>query len=217
MNIAIGWDMNRLVSTAILLCLFVSLGAAAAEVQSISNSSDEPTIPHVERDVCPFECCQFGLWVVRDSTTAFESEFDTSRVAFTISPGDTVLAETGHLIYERFGKVLIREPIRSFQPGDTVLALRCAGESGFLIWEHGELVAVEQFWPLTEQGEIEVGSKYAGEGDPHNPAIMIEHPRMLWWVRVRDSLGNAGWLKLENEITYCLRFDVRIDGADACS
>ena len=48
------------------------------------NSQTKNDIPTIEEDVCPFEGCQFGKWIIKDSIKVYEKEGDTSSVNFIL-------------------------------------------------------------------------------------------------------------------------------------
>ena len=209
-------QLARLLIAIMPLFPFMGVQPVEAAERPDSVAGRPPTLPYVERDVCPFECCQFGKWTAGETMAVYATEFDTTQVAFTVGVGDTFVAESGHLIWERFGKLLIREPVRSFEPGDTAIFLSSAGEEGFVIWEGGEFTWVREFWAPIEPGESAVAWEAKKNQGVRYPAIMIEHPRMAWWVRVRSGSGRTGWVRLENRVTHGFYFEPYVDGTDAC-
>ncbi|MCB9247624.1 MAG: hypothetical protein H6613_03365 [Ignavibacteriales bacterium] len=53
---------------------------------------------------CPFECCQFGQWIIKDSINVYPNEGDTNSISFVLNDDDTVFAETGNLHFYKLGK-----------------------------------------------------------------------------------------------------------------
>ena len=46
---------------------------------------------------CPFECCQFGKWIIKETIDVYSSEDDTNNVIFKLNDNDTIYAQTGNL------------------------------------------------------------------------------------------------------------------------
>lgn len=191
------------------LRLFVLLAALLLFSSECASSESQPRVPHIERDVCPFEGCQLGEWVAESPLTAYATEGDTSSVAFRIEPGEKLVALRGNLHVTNLGRVLVRERVKLdnsphvFEKGDTVYVLSFRGEAEYLIWHKGIMMTVEVFWEDTPR----VASA------PR--AILREAPEMIWWVLVRNAKGLLGWLRLRNTATLGFGFDEQIGGVDA--
>lgn len=189
------------------------LVAAVWAFASANDACAGPLPPsYVETGVCPFECCQFGQWVIRSPIPVYARRGETRPAKFKLSPGDTVRAETGDLVIDRVGRVVVDETVGEFSRGDTLIALHCGREEGFLVWKDGDFHYTDIFWPMLETGEAPntqpSAKPYAGR--------MIERPRMTWWVRISTAGGMTGWIPLRNTATYCYEFGDKIDGMDAC-
>lgn len=50
---------------------------------------EKPPARYIAHDVCPFECCFYGQWGVRDATSVFSEPF-SDKVVGTASAGKTV-------------------------------------------------------------------------------------------------------------------------------
>src|SRR5258708_5191325 len=61
----------------------------------------QPNAPYIEKESCPFECCRFGKWIARSTMNCYQLEGDTTKLAFRVSPEDTIIAETGNLHMDR--------------------------------------------------------------------------------------------------------------------
>ena len=165
--------------------------------------------------VCPFECCQYGDWIIKDTIKAYQNVGDTSTVSFMLTNNDTILAVTGNLHFLQIGKVLVLKPIYGFQPNDTLLAYNC-DEQEYLVSHNGVKSYVEIFWPMffyeyedTEENYLYEISKYEYFGK------MIQRPKAVWWVKIK-FVKVIGWIKLKNRMPYCFSIDERIEATSGC-
>jgi|GEM_PF-1299949 len=181
-----------------------------------SFSQESLSLPYIEKNACPFECCQFGKWTAQSAMNAFVREDDTSQAAFSIQPGDVLFAETGNLHIEKFGKLLITKPVGQFEKGDILLALHCVHEGNFLLWKGGHFHEVDIFWNYSEGVEDREVSEVLKNPGPRFAGVMLEEPSMTWWVKVRNIHGQSGWLQLINRNPYCFMLEEKIEGMDAC-
>jgi hypothetical protein len=172
----------------------------------LSQSNSE--LSKIEKDVCPFEGCQLGQWIIRDTIKVYEKEGDTTSIKYLLSENDTVTALYGNVHYERFGRVLVTRSFGNFIANDTITVLRCT-EGEFISYYKGEKIYLDMFWPYDEPD---------GFSEEYNDEIhygkMIEKPEMIWWVKISTN-GNEGWLRLKNLTLYCFRIKETIDGMDA--
>src|SRR5205085_2022435 len=76
------------------------------------RGNPEPAIPMVFANVCPWEGCEFGRWLVCDTLRARSHARDDAPIAFTALRGDTLLALTGNEIVERAGKLVFRDTVQ---------------------------------------------------------------------------------------------------------
>ena len=164
-------------------------------------------ISKVEKDVCPFEGCKYGIWVIKDTINVYAYENDTSIVKFVLHKNDTIKALTGDLYYERFGKIIVTKPIYGFNVNDTLIALRCT-EGIFKVYQNGKQYYVNIFWPQENNENIYQNSNlnYSGK--------MIVEPKFSWWVQIRKD-DQEGWLYLKNQSVYCFQIKERIEGMDS--
>jgi hypothetical protein len=182
-------------------------------------TGDSLTIPYIEKDVCPFECCQFGLWVSKSVINVYANENDTSQIAFTISPNDTIIAETGNYYVKNFGKVVITRDISDFQIGDTLFVIRCVGEGWFIVSFQNEFRRVYYYdilWRIKSHDD-DLGVEFGRESeDSEYSGIMIEEPHAIWWVKIKNTQGTVGWLRLVNKSPICFEIEENIWGMDSC-
>ena len=162
---------------------------------------------------CPFECCRFGKWIIKESVNVYQSEDDTSKVIFRLNNNDTIYAKTGNLHFKQIGKVLIIKPVFDFKVNDTLSVYNCV-EGEFLVKYNGMEKYVNMFWSAS------IDDKNAGEENYMNEekvysGKMIQEPKTVWWVKIKSEKGD-GWLRLVNKTTYCFSIDERISGMDGC-
>jgi len=172
----------------------------------LSQSNSE--LSKIEKNVCPFEGCQLGQWIIRETIIVYEKEGDTTSIKYLLSENDTVTALYGNVHYERFGRVLVTRSFGNFIANDTITVLRCT-EGEFISYYKGEKTYLDMFWPNDETGGY--SEQYNNE---IHYGIMIERPLMIWWVKILKN-GTEGWLSLKNITTYCFRIKEKIDGMDA--
>ena len=172
-------------------------------------AQDSFVIPKIEKNVCPFEGCQFGQWIIEDTINVFESEGDTTNTKFILTPNDTITSILGNIHYLNFGKVLIKQSFNNFAENDTLIVLRCL-EGDFIAYYRGEKFFIDVFWPIkyyeSEDNE-EIYDKSIHKG------VMIERPNLNWWVKILYN-NSEGWLKLKNMTPYCFDIKEKIRGMD---
>jgi hypothetical protein len=165
-------------------------------------------IPTIEKNVCPFEGCQLGQWIIRDTIKVYRKEGDTTSIKYLLSENDTITALSGNVHYERFGKVLVTKSFGKFIANDTLIVLRCT-EGEFIAYHNSQKTYIDMFWPYDETDGY--SEEYNSE---YHYGKMIEKPEMIWWVKI-SSNGVEGWLRLKNLTAYCFRIKEKIDGMDA--
>lgn len=169
---------------------------------------DSLRLPRIVENVCPFEGCQFGQWIIEDTIKVFENEGDTTITKFVLTPDDTISSITGNIHYINFGKVLITETFGDFKANDTLIILRCS-EGEFQAYYKGKYVFTNIFWPINYgYGERETYDQSRHKG------VLLKRPNFDWWVKVIFK-KDVGWLKLRNLTPYCFRIKERIRHMDS--
>lgn len=171
------------------------------------TNSDLATI---EKNVCPFEGCQFGKWIIRDTIEVYEKEGDTTLVKYLLTDNDTITTLYGNIHYEKFGKVLITKTFENFTVNDTLTVLRCT-EGEFISYYKGKKIYTNVFWPVKYYDSDDNAEKYNYE---KHKGIMIERPQIIWWVKILKN-GTEGWVRLKNVTPYCFDIKEKIDGMDS--
>lgn len=164
-------------------------------------------LPRIVKNVCPFEGCQFGQWIIEDTINVYNDEGDTTNIKFILTPADTITAITGNIHYVNFGKVLITETYGDFIVDDTLTIFRCT-EGIFKAYYNGKYVFTEVFWPMKSYDYEEDYNKSRHKG------ILLQNPNFYWWVNIICN-NEEGWLKLKNLTSYCFSIKERIRRMDA--
>jgi hypothetical protein len=160
----------------------------------------------IRRDVCPFECCRYGVWVARSVVPVFGAERSRADTVTVLQPGDSVTAETGDVHVTALTRVVVTREVRevssmegghTFVPGDTLFVLDYLGEGFYSAWMDGEMYQPEQFWTELQNWTED------GEADGYS----VGDRETEWWVRVRTS-ALEGWINVTNDVSF--------DGADTC-
>ena len=197
--------LSRFVTVAAILTSGVPLAAQAP-----------PRTPIVDRGSCPFECCQLGTWIARDTMSVFAEEHGRGRPAFVLAKHDTVRADSADFFTLTLGAVLVRRPLkladylggevsgavdpalqRSLARGDTIYLIGHEPEMGHVVWAKGQRATVYEFWddPTDEE-----------KRDAASPAVLVRPIVHEWWVHIVHK-GRRGWIQ-----TWGRWFE----GADAC-
>ncbi|MEJ2280010.1 MAG: hypothetical protein P8Y70_20025 [Candidatus Lokiarchaeota archaeon] len=164
---------------------------------------------------CPFECCQFGKWIVKESIDVYPNEDDTSNVIFKLNNNDTIYAQTGNLHFIQIGKVIVTKPIYSFILGDTIFIYNC--QEGEILVKHDNTEEyVNIFWPVFDNEKEATEENYQKEIIRREySGKMIKRPKTVWWVKIKLK-NQQGWIKLENKTPYCFSIEEKILGMDGC-
>lgn len=193
--------INLFITSYLLLCLSGLLYA-----QSKSELSK------IELNACPFEGCQFGQWICRDTIKVYENEGDTTSIKYLLTENDTITSLFGNVHYEQFGKVLITESFGDFAINDTLIVLRCT-EGEFSAYYKGKIIYTDIFWSRKSFESSDIKEVY--DKSKHK-GIMLVPPEIVWWVKIKKN-GIEGWLRLKNLTPYCFRIKERIEGMDSLS
>ena len=150
------------------------------------QKAPKPALPKIDKNICPFEGCQFGAWTATSAVLLFSSWKDDRKQVTMLSRGETVIAITGvHITFEP-SEMRVTAPIPDYglRPGDTIYGYVYKGEGVFNAWFNGYWV--EDF----------DGSGVAGAGCNRNcNAKLVKQGRVEWWVEIRTKDGQIGWTK----------------------
>jgi hypothetical protein len=140
-----------------------------------------PKTPYKDVGACPFECCTYRGWVANKDTIIYKEMREGSRVAFRVKKREKVTGITGVVITTKAGQV---KALKSFttssgvriRANDIFYLLTYRGEGFYLIWYKGKEFEDEAY----DQGNMKV----------------LNGPVAVWWVKIRNRRGQAGWTKL---------------------
>jgi hypothetical protein len=141
---------------------------------SFSQTGDEskdvkPPSPYVDKGACPFECCSYKHWAVRDSVQLWDRPNGKQEVA-SLQKGEVVDGLTGEVISEPVAAKAERDvPETPIKSGDTFYVLHYDGEGYWKVWFQGKMALV------------------------HQSVMDIPQPKAVWWVKVRSGRGAVGW------------------------
>jgi hypothetical protein len=198
--------IQRVIGVLTVLALVAPVDTIAAQDSSAAGSrwpaAPRPKAPIIIHRACPFECCQYGRWTLREPAVVRERPTRNARVLFRPRTGVRLFADTGFVRIESVGLVVLRTDhvdrmngVR-YVAGDSLLVLDYLGEGVHNGWLRGRAVQTEIFW-LPE--------------DPLRPREMpgqlMRNVSAQWWARVRDARGRRGWVDMSR---------TAVSGADAC-
>ena len=204
----------KVILSSVYLGSFPQWAVAGIQTVAISDSQfvsitfpdtsyDYPTPEGCEGVECR---CNYSHWRLLKSMTVFETRGDTVRSKGTLPSGEMVVAQQGWLHVDRPGVVVVSDTsqywldgrtYRNVLPGDTLFVMRPTCETYFIVWYKDELIDIEAFWS---------GDDQFGTGSPRGHQIL--KPKLSWWVKVKSSGINEGWLRI--------REDGVLDGPDRC-
>lgn len=173
------------------IAAYLSSGLAPATLAAQARSA----VPNLVHGACPFECCTLGTWTADAPIRSFRVPRDTARVAFRLSPGDAVEAETGDVYVRSAGIVVLQYPLDqqavdsagsgpAAAPGDTLYLLSYEGEDSWVVWYGGRQYSLWRFW--VDSGKTP---------RPRFPGVLARPLQAEWWVRLRNRHGARGWIE----------------------
>src|SRR5215472_12727487 len=102
---------------AVVLLLALQLNPALTP-----QKAPKPALPKIDKNACPFEGCQFGIWTARKSVQLFSTWKPQRRPLVRVATGDTVTAITGiHITFQPSEILVIAAmPQYGLKPGDKI-------------------------------------------------------------------------------------------------
>jgi hypothetical protein len=181
--------IDKFLFAVLLVILYFNLASQAAETP--------PKVPYIQKNVCPFECCQYGKWSAKTALKVYQNEGNSTSVVFTIKPGDDFTAIKGNVHVVKLGVVTLEKTFDGFTKGDKVYVLTYRGEGVYDLWYKGKIIDSDNgIWAN---------------------GVMSQPPEIIWWVLVKNKDGKKGWLKLKNISERGFAIEEKIDGMDSCS
>lgn len=167
--------------------LFAVLPASASSAGADASFVEAPRGIYVDKGACPFECCRYGAWKVRKTTTAYASPGAYSERVGEYRPGTDVTALTGE-VHTAPGRFIVKKAHAIYKPGDILLVLTYIGEGYFKIWFDGR-ISVEDlnFSPAGGSAgpRCEASQRCWGE--------LTGKLNSSWWIQIQSADGWIGW------------------------
>lgn len=151
-----------------------------------------PPENYVAKPACPFECCHFGSWSVREDTTLYDRP-EGARAVGRALQGERVEALTGE-VHLRPLPVRVRysSPYGfTAEEGSIVFLLDYLGEGHGRAWVKGKVVE-------TDIVSVYGHCAFPGPGcwgefvDPEDAG---RRRYGVWWVQIQTGDGLVGWTK----------------------
>jgi hypothetical protein len=154
----------------------------------------KPPTPYSDYGACPFECCTYRRWTVEADTFLYDQRSIKSGIAFRVKKGDHVTGITGVVVTLKPGTVIVKKPMTigltgrkvRVKTGDILYLLNYMGEGVYKIWFRGKIYQHEM---PTAPGLISKEPVGKREAFLH----VVSQPDCIWWVRVKNRLGQVGW------------------------
>jgi hypothetical protein len=178
---------------AVLVAIMATSLIAYGQPASVGTVAQEPALPVIDVNACPFEGCRFGKWLVIKKTVVYDTWKQNRKIQGTLDTGATVTALTGVHITLQPDRIRVTKAIAELgvQPGDIILRSMYIGEGFADIWVKGRWVKEYDCSFVTEPDD---------SGCARNcSARVITVGRKEWWVSVRDAKGVTGWTKVEDQ------------------
>jgi hypothetical protein len=181
---------------------FVIISMAIIFLRVTGYAQDaRPNVPFIQRNVCPFECCQFGKWTARSPLKVYKKEGDTSANVFTIKPGEEFTAIGGNVHVVKLGELVLEKSFNNFIEGDKIYILSYRGEGFYDLWYEGKVLDLESDAPdkIWTNGRL------------------VNYPEIVWWVLIKNKERKQGWIMLKNIADSGFETEENIYGDDSCN
>lgn len=144
----------------------------------------------LDRDVCPFECCSYGDWIVLGNTPLFASPEPTATTIAQLHKDDHVIGLTGDVYVQQPGRVVVTRPYTSnesrqhYAAGDELWVYTYQGEGFYKVWFadrfYSEEIPFMAGWDSCEEDDICWGK-------------VVQTPKSHWHVQIKSNDGVKGW------------------------
>ena len=171
------------------------LAVAFAFGQSGTGSSkDEPPLPVIDENACPFEGCHFGKWIVVHDDTIYSSWQEDRKSVASIHKGEIVTGLTGVHITLAPDHIRVNQPIPDLgaQPGDVILRYMYRGEGTADIWVKGQ-------WKKEYDCSFVQEKDGTGCMGDNCAAKVISAGRKEWWAKVKTEKNISGWTLVRDQ------------------
>jgi hypothetical protein len=182
----------RALSSFVPICPFLVL-IILGQTNTTKPTADEPALPLIDYNACPFEGCTFGKWIVNADTTLFSTWKEARKPVTTVHKAQIVTGLIGVHITHEPDRIRVLRPISDLhlQPGDIILRYMYHGEGVSDIWAKGQFYREYDCSFVTEKNNScclrDCSAKVISKG------------RKVWWVRVKTTEGLSGWTVAEGQ------------------
>jgi hypothetical protein len=145
-------------------------------------ASEPPGMPYEDFGACPFEGCTYREWTAREAVPVLADHRDGAAVAFTVAPGERVIALSGLVRVTRPGRITFTAPA-AIETSAGPIEMR-AGETIYLLTPTGEGHHVGSI-----RGRI-IRDVDGGSGP------LVEPVQYEWWAQVQNAAGRVGWVRM---------------------
>lgn len=176
------------------LLLFATFALAQQATTTSEATGQEPKLPVIDYNACPFEGCTFGKWKVTKQSALFSSWEEGRTQIGKLSPGEEVTGITGVHITRKPDRVTVTKAIPDLdaEVGDVILIYMYTGEGTANIWIKG------QWHQEYDCSFVTQDEKYGGGCQKDCSAIVKEYGVREWWVKVQSDDGKTGWVLSDN-------------------
>ena len=161
-----------------------------AKGRELLAAEERPMLHWIAKGACPFECCHYGTWSVREDVDLYDSPGGFSVVA-KVKSGRTVQALTGEVRLRPLPAIVryTRPYGLELEQGTLIYILDYMGEGHGRVLANGKvgeshILSVQEHCPFPD------GSCWAEFIDPDDAGRQRE---FTWWVQIRISDGSVGW------------------------
>ena len=177
-----------------MLRSLVPLALILAGVGAYRTAQQPPKSALIYRNDCPHEPpCAESLWVAGQRLTTYARLNDKSGRSFAITRGQRIGFDSGVIVVERPGRILITKTDGRYRAGDTVYVLGYEGEGEYRGWHQDSALTLSFPFDDSTYGRV------------------LERTRFTWWAQVSDNTGRRAWLALENVTDDGIAFDEAIE------
>jgi len=152
-----------------------------------------PPLPFVEEGACPFAGCSYGRWTATGHVALKAEPHPDAPVVFRLRPGDHAEAVTGTVTTVRSGVVRFHEPV-DLASADGPIHVS-PDEPLFIVTDRGTTTTTA-WWRGRFYRDV-IGTAFSAPecARPTSACAgtIIEKPRQIWWVQVRNDRGELGW------------------------
>jgi hypothetical protein len=159
-----------------------------------------PDSVFIRKGACPFECCGYTEWALRDSAVVVTEPRRGAVAAFVLPDSTRFMADSGFVRVTDVQLIVVGDTIDQrpyaalFLPGDTMVVLDYVGEGHWKVFYKDRIVEVEGFWGAEQPGlpVAEMLGRYSSE----------------WWAHITMKDARKGWLLIVPPM--------QVIGADGC-